>query len=100
MTNIVASENLRVNNLNIEQVYSYKYLSHEIRLGRDNQTCKIGRRIGLTWAAFGRLSYILRSDIPMCLKKKVFVQCILPVLTYGAGTLTLTENTANKIRLA
>lgn len=47
-TNLVASENLTVNNLNIEQVYSYKYLGHEIRLGRDNQTCEIGRRRGLT----------------------------------------------------
>lgn len=100
MTNLVASENITVNNTNIEQVYSYKYLGHEIRLGRDNQTCEIGRRIGLTWAAFGRLSYILRSDIPMCLKRKVFDQCILPVLTYGAETLTLTKNTANKIRVA
>jgi len=75
----VANENLTVNNLNIEQVYSYKYLGHKIRLERDNQTCEIGRRIGLTWAAFGRLSYILRVDIPMCLRKKVFDQCILPV---------------------
>ncbi|KAH1028359.1 hypothetical protein HUJ05_001719 [Dendroctonus ponderosae] len=100
MTNLVANENLTVNNLNIEQVYSYKYLGHEIRLGRDNQTCEIGGRTGLIWAAFGKLSYILRSDIPMCLKRRVFDQCILPVVTYGAETLTLTKNTANKIRVA
>lgn len=100
MTNLVISEDLRVNNLNIEQVYSYKYLGHELRLGRDNQTCEMGRRIGLAWAAFGRLNYILKSDIPMCLKRKVFNQCVLPVLTYGAETLTLTKQTANKIRVA
>ena len=100
MTNLVASKNLTVSNLNIEQVYSYKYLGHEIRLGRDNQTCELDRRIGLTWAAFGKLSHILKSDIPMCLKRKVYNQCVLPVLTYGAETSTLTKKTVNKIRVA
>lgn len=72
MTNLVVSENLTVSNLNIEQIYLYKYLGHEIRLGRDNQTCEIGRRIGLTF--FGRLCYILRSNIPIYLRvsRKVY----------------------------
>lgn len=99
ITNLVASENIIVNNLNIEKVYSYKSLDHDIRLRRDNQTCEIDRRIGLTWEAFGRLGYILRSHVPMCLKRRVY-QCMLPLLTYGAETLTLTKNTANKGRVA
>lgn len=81
----------------IEEVASYKYLGHEVKITRDNQTCELHRRIGLTWAAFGKLKCALKSDIPMCLKRKVFNQCVLPVLTYGAETLILTKKTIHKI---
>lgn len=100
ITNLVISEQISLGDNHIEQVSMYKYLGHEIRIGRDNQTCEIGRRIGLTWTAFGKLSNTLKSNIPTCLKKKVFNQCVLPVLTYGAETLTLTKKTVNKIRVA
>lgn len=100
MTNLVMSEAIKIDGISIEQVGSYKYLGHEISIGRDNQTREISRRIGLTWAAFGRLRNIFKSDIPMCLKRKVFDQCVLPVLTYGAETLTLTKNTTNRISIA
>lgn len=100
MTNLVPSCNLILEGKEIQYVTSYKYLGHEIRLTRDNQTCELNRRIGLTWAAFGRLRHVFKSDIPMCLKRKVFDQCVLPVLTYGSETLTLTQKTVNKIRTA
>ncbi|XP_030747772.1 transcription factor IIIB 90 kDa subunit-like [Sitophilus oryzae] len=100
MTNLVISGNVSVDGANIEQVYSYKYLGHEITIGRDNQTHEIQRRVGLTWAAFGKLRYVLKSDLPMCLKRKVFHQCVMPVLTYGAETLTLTKKSIEKIRVA
>ena len=32
-----------------------------------------------------------------CLKRKVFDQCVLPVMTYEAKTLTLTTASANKL---
>lgn len=99
MTNLVPSEHLFIDGKHIEQVNSYKYLGHEIRIGRDNQTCEINRRIGLTWAAFGKLGYVLRSEIPICLKRKIYDHCILPVLTYGAETLTLTKASCNRIRV-
>jgi len=34
----------------------------------------------------------------MCLKRKMFEQCVFPVLTY-TETLTLTQKTINKIRI-
>jgi hypothetical protein len=34
------------------------------------------------------------------LKKKVFEQCILPVMTYGSETLTLTKASINKLRVS
>lgn len=35
--------------------------------------------------------------MPQCLKKKLFDQCVLPIITYGAETLLLTRASANKI---
>ena len=97
MTNLVPSQNFLVRGKEISQVTSYKYLGHEIRIGRDNQTCEIKRRIGLTWAA--KLKHIFKSDIPLCLKRRVFDQCILPVMTYGSETSTLTKKSVNKVRV-
>lgn len=100
MTNLVPSRNYLVEGKEIFQVTSYRYLGHDITIGRDNQTCEIKRRIGLTWAAYGKLKHIFKSETPICLKRKVFDQCVLPVLTYGSETLTLTRKSVNKIRVA
>ena len=99
ITNLVLSGNLNINNIPLEQVHIYKYLGHEIGIRRDNQTHEILRRIGLSWAAFGKLRHILRSDIPICLRRKIFTQCVLPVLTYGAETLTLTKKNIHRIQV-
>lgn len=40
---------------------------------------------------------VLVSDIPTC--QKVFDQCVLPVLTYSAQTLTLSIASAEKLRV-
>lgn len=98
MTNLVPNSNLLIEGKDIQQVTSYKYLGHEIRIGRDNQTCELERQIGLFWAAFGKLRYIFKSNIPICLKRKVFDQCVLLVLIYGSETLTLMQKSINKIR--
>lgn len=74
------------------------YLGHEIKISRDNQTCEVQRRVSLEWTAYGKLREIFKSKLPICLKRKMFDQCILPVLTYGAETLTLTKASASKLR--
>lgn len=91
---------VRIDNHSIEVVEEYVYLGHTIKLGKDNQTAEITRRIGLAWAAFGRLSYILREmRIPINLKRKVYDTCILPVVTYGLETATLTGGSARRLRV-
>lgn len=65
-------------------------------MGRDNQTCEIGRKIGLIWVTFGKLNYILKSNIPICQKKRIDSQCVLSVLSYAAETLTLTKSDTEK----
>ena len=50
-----------IGNHTLEKVDEHVYLGHNIKLGKDNQTAEITRRIGLTWAAIVRLSHILAS---------------------------------------
>ncbi|CAG9826656.1 unnamed protein product [Diabrotica balteata] len=100
MTDLVHNKNISVEDKDIEPVDSYKYLGHEIRISRDNQTIELKRRINLAWAAFGKIKNIFRSTIPMCLKRKVINQFIFPVMTYGAETLTLTKITVSKLQIA
>lgn len=46
MTNIVINRNLLIFDRPIELV-SYKYLVHDIAIGRDNQALELKKRIGL-----------------------------------------------------
>lgn len=100
MTNLVPNNTMESNGNKVEQVHKYKYLGHEIRIGKDNQTCEIRRRISLGWAAFGKMRDTFKGDLPICLKKKVYEQCIMPVIMYGAETLTLTKKSAIKLKVA
>ena len=59
---------------------------------------ELKRRIKLGWSAFGRNGVTLKSNLPLCLKRKVFDQCILPVLTYGSETWTLTKSELQKLQ--
>lgn len=47
MTNLVIREGINLNGSKVELVNSYKFLGHGLRIGRDNQTCEITRRIEL-----------------------------------------------------
>lgn len=100
MTNLVPSQNIEINGTKVKLVECYTYLGHEIRLSRDNQTTELKRRITLSWAAFGKLREIFkRRDIPMHLKRNALDRCVLPVMTYGAETLTLTTVMAKKLEI-
>lgn len=99
MTNIDDDAVIKVGDDVIERVDSYIYLGHKLKLGLDNQTAEVKRRIGLGWAAFGKLRLIFKSKMNNSLKRKVFDSCVLPVLTYGAETLTLTKASENKLRV-
>lgn len=64
MTKLVFNCNISLEGKEIQHVMSFKYLGHE-----------------LTWTAFEELKHIFKAAIPVCLKHKVFYQCILQVLT-------------------
>ena len=61
MTTLVPNCGLMLERKEIKHVTSYKYLGHKIRVRRDNQTCELNRRKGLTWAAFGKLRHKFKS---------------------------------------
>ena len=74
---------IRVDNTTLEVpvVEEYNYLGQILKLTRDNEH-EIKRRITLGWKAFGRQSKIMKSSLPICLKRKVYNQCVLPTMIY------------------
>lgn len=90
---------ISIENHILEVVEHYIYLGHSIKLGKENQTTEITRRIGLTWAAFGKLGFILKNlAMPINLKRKVYESCILPVTTYGLETTAITQKSASRLK--
>ncbi|KAG7311613.1 hypothetical protein JYU34_002661 [Plutella xylostella] len=96
----VSSSPVTVGGVTIEVVDQYPYLGQVIRLGKSNFDKEVARRIQLGWAAFGKLRHIFTENIPQCLKTKVFNQCVLPVMTYGAETWCFTKGLIHKLRVA
>lgn len=88
-----------VGNDTLKVVDHYVYLGQIVQLGRSNFDKEVARRIQLGWAAFGKLRDIFSSKIPQCLKTQVFDQCVLPVMTYGAETWSLTVGLLEKLRV-
>ncbi|CAG9830638.1 unnamed protein product, partial [Diabrotica balteata] len=65
---------------------------------KENQTTEIKRRVRLAFAAFYKLTYILKNKrYPQHFKTNVYNQCVLPVLTYGCQTWTFTKANMDKI---
>ena len=83
----------------LEIVDEYVYLGQIVQLGRSNFEKEVNRRIQLGWAAFGKLRNVFSSKIPQCLKTKVFNQCVLPVMTYGTETWSLTIGLIRKLKI-
>ena len=80
-------------------MYRIVYLGQAINMEND-VTAEIKRRIRLGWASFGEMKNIMKSDMPQHLKRQTFDQCILPKLTYGCETWTLTDAVMYKLKVA
>ncbi|KAG1687439.1 Folylpolyglutamate synthase, mitochondrial [Nymphon striatum] len=68
-------------NVALDQVDRYIYLGQLISIHRDWEP-EVRRRVALGWQAFGRLNNVWSSKLPLCLKRKVYDQCVLSVLTH------------------
>ena len=81
----------------IEKVEQFNYLGHRLELNGSMEG-EMKRRIQLSWSAFNKLSEVFKSKLPLCLKRKTFNQCILPVLTYACETWTMSQKMIKKFQ--
>ena len=65
----------------------------------DDIMAEILNRTKLGWKAFGKMSTIFKSNMPTCLTRKVFNQCVLPVLIYGCETWTPNTKVAQNLKV-
>ena len=49
---------------------------------------------------FGKNQDILKSKMPICLKRKIYNQCVIPAMTYGCETWKMTKKAKNLLRVA
>ena len=61
---------------------------------------EIQRKIVAGWTAFAKHQDIFKINRAICLKRQVYNSCVLPAMTYGAETWTLTKQAQNKLAAA
>ena len=99
MTNFATTQKIEIEGIEIEKVEQYKYLGQTIAL-EDQTANEVRLRIQAGWAVFGNYREIFHNkEIPICLKRKVFNQCIIPTMTYGCQTWSLTKDLVNKMEV-
>ena len=95
---VVDNTPINMNNVLIENVQGYVYLGQHYSLNEKNQDKEIQRRIMAGWAAYAKHQDIFNlSNLAICLKRQVFNYCVLPAMTYGSETWTLTKQAQNKL---
>ena len=60
---------------------------------------EVERRVQNAWKTFWSLKEHLKGSLPTALKRKLIDMCILPVLTYGAQSWSLTEHQKSKLKI-
>ena len=81
----------------IEEGDRYVYLRQMATNGHD-QLQELKRRIGQGWSIFCKLANIIRDkNVPMRMTRKAFNECILPVMTYGCETWSLSNTQLEKL---
>lgn len=65
----------------LQQVQEYNYLG-QVFSADSNHEKEIRSRIGIGWGALGRHSQIMKSKLPLSLKRIVYHQCVLPLETW------------------
>ncbi|GFR84769.1 endonuclease-reverse transcriptase [Elysia marginata] len=100
MTNYENDDTIQIENASIEKVQKYKYLGKSTCM-KDLTNEEVDIRIRAGWSCFGKNREIfLDKNMPLSLKKQVYDQCILPTMTYGCQTWSLTKIIGNKLKVA
>ena len=97
MCNIYATlRKVKIATAEVEKVDEYVYLGQLVTMKSD-KTDEIKRRITAGWGAFSKYRYIMKSRMPMCLKKKIYNQCIQAAMTYGCQTWAVTKRMQDRL---
>lgn len=89
---------ITVNGNTIEYVEEYTYLG-QIISPTDLTNKEINNRISLAWKRFWSLKEIMKNpQVQLKAKSKIFNSCILPVMTYGCQTWSLTNYNIRKLK--
>ena len=94
---VVDNAPINVNNVVMENVESYVYLGQRYSIKEKNQDKDIQRRIVAGCAAYAKHRDIFKGNIAICMKIHVYNSCVLPAMTHGAETWTLTKQAQNKM---
>ncbi len=98
MTNYKTDSNISIEGQNIDQVDEYKYLGQNLKM-KDGTHEEVLKRVKASWSCFGRHKEVLcDKKIPITWRRKIFDQCVLPTMAYGAETWTTTKALENKLR--
>ena len=93
-------DQIKVSGKEIEEVENYIYLGKMVTSNGDIMP-EIKRRITLGWAAFSKVYDLMRSKkTSIEIKRRIFNEYILPVMTYGSETWSLNEIATNKLAVA
>jgi hypothetical protein len=87
-----------INGSVVERVEEYVYLGQLVTTDSD-KTAEIKRRMAAGWGAFGKYRDIMKSKMPMCLKRKIYNQCVQAAITYGCQTWALTRRMQERLRV-
>ena len=101
MTNFQNDHEIHIESEKIEEVTNYKYLGQTTYL-KDTTKEEVTCRIRAGWSCFGKKNREIFQDdkMPLSLKRQVFDQCVLPTMTYGCQTWSLTKATTHRLRIA
>ncbi|KAJ8715585.1 hypothetical protein PYW07_010067 [Mythimna separata] len=83
----------------LQYVDEYTYLGQIVSF-KNRQDREIKRRIQNAWKTFWAFKEHMKGSLPMTLKRKLIDMCILPVLTYGAQSWSLTEQQKSKLKIS
>lgn len=99
-TKVMTNSNITpvlINDEPLEYVESYTYLGKQISFRKDRNIEEINRRAAITWKKFWAQKEVLKSKLPIKLKKTILDTTILPCLTYGCQTWTYDHKARHKI---
>ena len=88
---------IHVGTQEVEKVNDYVYLGQLVTMKNDKSD-EIKRRIAAGWGAFGQYREILKSKMPLSLKRKVYNQCIQAAMTYGCQTWAVTKRMQDRLK--